>query len=108
MATRFRFSLISLVLVAALPVLSWSQSNEPHPSRTFPEFVGTWVIDDGASTGRLKMPVPRTLSIATSPEAVTVTKVLRLEPELPGREGKRTLTETPPAEVYRFDGTDTI
>jgi hypothetical protein len=108
MTTKFRVSLTISLAVVALPVLSWSQGNQPSQPRTFPEFVGTWLLDETASTGKLKMPVPRTLSIATSPEAITVTKVLRLEPELPGREGRRTLTENPPAEVYRFDGTDTI
>ena len=110
MAAKFRVSLISLAVVA-LPILSWSQANDqPRPPRTFPEFAGAWQLDEAASTGRLKMapPVPRTLAIATSPEAITVTKVFRFDPELPGREGKRTSTETPPPEVYRFDGTDTV
>lgn len=94
--------------IVALPGRGWSQG-ENRPPRTFPLFAGTWLLDEAASTGRLNMapPVPRTVTIATTPDAVSVTKRLELPPERPGREGKRRATDTPPPEIYRFDGTET-
>jgi hypothetical protein len=81
--------------IIALPLIGTAQDS--LPPRTFSQFVGTWVLDESASTGRLEMapPVARTLSIATTPEAVTLTKVFSLPPELPGREGKRIGTDHP-------------
>jgi hypothetical protein len=83
---------------------------ESPPPRTFPQFVGTWVLDESTSTGRLTMAPPpsHTVTITTTPEAITVTKLLRLAPERPEREGRRYATESQPPEVYRFDGAETI
>jgi hypothetical protein len=77
--------------------------------RTFPEFVGTWVLDEAASTGRLRMAPPpaRTITIATTTTDITVTETLQLEPETRGG-GRRLATETPPPVVYRFDGSETV
>ena len=70
--------------------------------RTFPQFVGTWALDEAASTGRLNT-TPRIalqLTIDTTPETITVTKRPRLGPNDRG-------PVTPPPEVYRFDGSET-
>lgn len=109
MARRLGVILFGLC-VGAAPVLRASQGEPPLPPRSFPEFIGTWLLDEAASTGRLRMapPVPYTLTIVTTPEAITVTKVFRLDPEPPGREGRRLGTDTPPPELYRFDGSDTV
>jgi hypothetical protein len=73
-----------------------------RPVRLFPQYVGTWVLDEGASTGRLLLTprVPLTLTIATTPTELTLTRTLRLHP------GDR-ITDAPPPEVYRLDGSET-
>ena len=73
-----------------------------RPVRLFPEFVGTWTLDEGASTGRLTMAprVPLTLTIATTSTELTVARRLRLHPQ-------DRISDTPPVEVYRLDGTET-
>ena len=73
-----------------------------RPVRLFPQFVGTWNLDEAASTGRLMMAprVPLTLTIATTPTELTVTRRLRLHPS-------DRISDTPPPEVYRLDGSET-
>jgi hypothetical protein len=73
-----------------------------RPVRLFEPFVGMWNLDEAASTGRLLMTprVPLTLTIATTPTELTVTKRLRLHPD-------DRLSDTPPPEVYRLDGSET-
>jgi hypothetical protein len=93
--------------IIALPLIGTAQDS--LPPRTFSQFVGTWVLDESASTGRLEMapPVARTLSIATTPEAVTLTKVFSLPPELPGREANASGPIIPRRGVsLRRDGND--
>src|SRR4051812_33127063 len=80
---------------------AWAQTSG-YRVRTFPQFAGSWVLDEARSTGPLLMVprVARTITIATSPTAVTVTKELILSP-----------SDTPPptsVEVYRFDGKPTV
>ena len=72
------------------------------PVRLFPQFVGTWTLDEAASSGRLTMAprIPLTLTIATTPTELTVTRRLRLAPA-------DRASATPPPEVYRLDGTET-
>src|SRR5688572_5655103 len=94
----------TLVAVAALATLAAKAQapNQPSP-RTFPQFVGTWLLDEAASTGRLRLTprIPRTLTIATTPEEITVTQRLRVAEF-------DSVSEWPLlVEVYRFDGTET-
>lgn len=73
-----------------------------RPVRLFPQFVGTWTLDEAASTGPMLMTprVPVTLTIATTPTELTVTRRLRLAPQ-------DRMSDSPPPEVYRLDGTET-
>ena len=73
-----------------------------RPVRLFPQFVGTWVLDEAASTGRLTMAprVPLTLTIATTPLELTLTRRLRLQ-------AADRIPDTPAPEVYRLDGSET-
>ena len=97
-----------LVVAAAVSVASPVLSQTERRVRTFPEFVGTWSLDGAASTGRITQATAVRLTIATTPTEITVTKVLDLPPEGPGREGKRLATNNPAPEVYRLDGAPTI
>jgi len=80
--------------------LAWAQAE--RPVRTFPEFVGTWVLDESASTGPLVITprIPSRMTITTTPSAITIAKRLRLDP-------RDRISDTPEPEVYRFDGTET-
>ena len=69
-----------------------------RPVRTFPQFVGTWTLDEAASTGRLRM-APLVVTIATTATHVTVTKRLRAASD--------GASNSPPPEVYRLDGVET-
>lgn len=100
-APRMLVCALGFVLI---PLLAWSQQGNGLPPRTFPDFVGTWLIDDAASTGELRMPVAHTLTITTTRESIHVIKLMRWPPLPPEREGSRRPFET---EVYRFDGTET-
>ena len=88
-----------LAVLAGTALLS---AQAGRPVRTFPQFVGTWVLDEAASTGRLEIAprIARSLTIATTPETITVAKRLRLHP-------LDRVTDSPPPEVYRLDGTET-
>ena len=92
-----------MLAVALVPfaVGAWAQTGG-RPVRTFPQFAGSWVLDEAASTGPLQMAprVARTLTLVTSPTAITVTKELILGPS-------DTIAPTS-VEVYRFDGKPTV
>lgn len=90
-------SLWVLVVLGAGPF-----AQDGPPVRRFEAFVGTWTLDEGASSGRLIMAprVPVTLTIATTPTELTVTRRLRLRPD-------DRLPDAPPPEVYRLDGSET-
>ena len=92
----------TLLTVATLLPCSTALAQDTRPVRLFPQFVGTWVLDEAASTGRLLLTprVPVTLTISTTATELTVARRLRLQPT------DRT-SETPPPEVYRLDGTET-
>lgn len=48
---------------------------EVAPPREFPEFRGTWVLDESAGRGHIVgLPLARTLRIATTPSELTLTK----------------------------------
>jgi hypothetical protein len=103
MRSRMCVHVAAVVLAAAAPA-----SAQDGQFRTFPQFVGAWMLDEAASTGRLRMAPPpaRRLTIATTTTAITVTRELRLEP--PGFEGRRLATEEPTTEIYRLDGAPTL
>jgi hypothetical protein len=104
MSSRMCLLLASIALGVAAPVLAQNE----RQVRTFPQFVGTWILDRAASTGRINQATAVTLTIAMARTEITVTRVLDLPPEQPGREGRRLATNNPPAEVYRLNGTPTI
>ena len=94
-------SLLKWLCAAMLmaPSVGLAQAVQP---RTFPEFIGIWILDETASTGRLTITprIPLRLTIETTPEAIIVTKRLRLQPT-------DRASATPPPEVYRLDGSET-
>ena len=95
----------ALLLIASLigqPLSAQIESAAERPVRLFPQFVGTWVLDEGASSGQLMMAprVPLTLTISTSATELTVARRLRLHPN-------DRISDTPPPEVYRLDGSET-
>ena len=72
-------SVLACVAVALLPTMAWAQAEDV---RTFPAFVGTWVLDEAARTGRMRMAPPpaQTLTLATTSTEVTVTRTLNFLP----------------------------
>jgi hypothetical protein len=110
MRTRVTLTLL-IAVVACASVLAQVQFIERQtPVRTFSEFVGTWTLDQSASSGRMRMAPPPAVSlrISTNPNEISVTSTLDLPPETPGREGKRLATNTPPPKVYRLNGAPTL
>jgi hypothetical protein len=79
--TRNGLAMLAGALVA-FASLDASAQRLANPPRTFPQFAGTWVLDEQASTGTLTMAprIPRTLTITATPEALTLTEHLRLRP----------------------------
>jgi hypothetical protein len=76
-------------LVVCLGLLAVSPAVSGQQPRVFPEYRGTWTLDESAGAGRIAgLPVARTLVIMTTPTEITVAK----DSGLP--------------EVYRFDGTE--
>ena len=91
-----------LLVCAALLIARGVSAQVERPVRLFPQFVGTWVLDEAASTGQLLMTprVPLTLTISTTATELTLARRLRLHPQ-------DRISDTPPAEAYRLDGTET-
>jgi hypothetical protein len=104
MGRRMCLLVVVAAFGAATPVLGQSE----RQVRTFSEFAGTWNLDRAATTGRITEATAVSLTVVTTSTQITLTKVLDLPPERPGREGKRLATNNPPPEVYRLDGTPTI
>jgi hypothetical protein len=98
---KFRSAAVLLAL-GMLMAPGGALAQAERPVRLFPQFVGTWVLDEAASTGRLALTprVPLSLTIATTPTELTITRRLRLGPA-------DRASATPPPEVYRLDGTET-
>ena len=96
-----RSALLSLTFAIAMVAATALAQNE-RPVRTFPDFVGTWVLDESASTGPLVITprIPSRMTITTTPSAITIAKRLRLDP-------RDKISDTPAPEVYRFDGIET-
>jgi len=99
---------LALLCAAAIALPMPVRAQTERPVRTFPEFAGAWIIDDAASAGRQTPSVPRRLTITTSPQSITVTKVLQIPDPPPERAAYQYGTNNPPPEVYRLDGTPTI
>ena len=100
-------ALMSATLAFVLPTLAAGQIHpieQPQP-RTFPQFVGTWVLDEPGSSGRLASAPAATITIATTPDAISVAKVVRPQPGR--REANPYDPRLPNPEIYRFDGLDT-
>ena len=79
------------VVVAALlivPTQAWAQA-ENRPAREFPEFRGSWMLDQNAGKGHVALPLARTLLIETTSTEISLVK------------------DSEPAEVYRLDGSET-
>jgi len=71
------------------PTQAWAQAGN-RPAREFPEFRGTWLLDQSAGKGHIGgLPVSRTLLIETTPTQVSLVK------------------DSSAAEVYRLDGSET-
>jgi hypothetical protein len=98
--TNSRYVVMLCVLAAMLPAAASAQTD--GVPRTFPEFVGTWVLDETASSGRLAIAprIPRRMTIATTPLTITITKQPRLHPD-------DRVSAAPPPETYRIDGSET-
>ena len=97
-----RLRVAGVLFAILLAATSSAGAQAGRAMRTFPQFVGTWTLDEAASTRRLLMTprVAHQLTLETTPETITVTKRLRLGPN----DGA---PATPPPEVYRLDGTET-
>jgi hypothetical protein len=74
-------SAAAAMMTVALPEHGFAQPAQRAP-RTFPQFAGTWVLDEQASTGTLGMAprIPRSLTITATVEVLTLTERLRLRP----------------------------
>ena len=100
MGARILFACAACMSVIGFSSLVGAQAE--RPVRTFPEFVGVWVLDESASTGPLVITprIPSRMTITTTPSAITVAKRLRLDP-------RDKISDLPDPEVYRFDGAAT-
>jgi len=80
--TRKGLAMLAGALAAFASLDDAAAQRSPNPPRTFPQFAGTWVLDEQASTGTLTMAprIPRSLTITATPEALTLTERLRLRP----------------------------
>lgn len=97
-----RLAVASAVCASLVAFSALARAQAERPVRTFPEFVGTWVLDEAASTGPLVITprIPSRMTITTTPSAMTVAKRLRLDP-------RDKISDTPAPEVYSFDGSET-
>ena len=78
--------------------------SRPAPTpRTFADFVGTWVLDEAVSTGRMSAAPGATVAFAISPTEITLTRTRKL-PE----QRSNPPDETPIRQVYRMDGAETV
>ena len=92
---------VFLAAVLLMPLTAFAQL-EKLPPRTFPQFAGTWILDEQASKGRIIIAprIPKTLTITATPEVLTLTEVLRLDP--------RDNASPDQVRVVRFDGKPTV
>jgi hypothetical protein len=88
---RQRAAICVALALAVLPAVPAAQQTAAdRPARIFPEFVGTWVLDERAGTA-VPAGAERTIVITTTPTEITLLKT-------PAPWGP---------EVYRVDGTET-
>jgi hypothetical protein len=68
----------------------------------FSDFVGTWVLDEAASTGRMSAAPGSTVTLASTPTEITLTRTRKL-PE----QRSNPADDSPIRQTYRMDGSDT-
>jgi hypothetical protein len=71
--------------------------------RLFPEFAGTWVLDEQASSGRVSATPGATVTFAITPTEITLTRT----PKLPEQESNPPRGGLPFVHVFRLDGSET-
>ena len=108
---RLRLVLLCAVLAALQPVAAVAVGDgqagappaRPSPApRTFPEFAGSWELDEQASTGRITATPGATVTFAISATEVTLTRTRKL-PE----QRSNPPDGTPVRQVFRLDGSET-
>jgi len=98
--------LLSVLAAAVVPVAAGQAGAPPdrRPApRLFPEFEGTWVLDEQASTGRVSATPGATVTFAITPTEITLTRT----PKLPEQQGNPARGSLPFVHVFRLDGTET-
>ena len=108
---RLRLVLLCAALAALQPVAAVAVGDgqagappaRPSPApRTFPEFAGSWELDEQASTGRITATPGATVTFAISATEVTLTRTRKL-PE----QRSNPPDGTPVRQVFRLDGSET-
>ena len=98
--------LVCLLAAAVVPITARQagapQDRRPAP-RLFPEFQGTWMLDEQASTGRASATPGATVTFAITPIEITLTRT----PKLPEQESNPPRGNVPFVHVFRLDGTET-
>ena len=98
--------LILLLAAAEVPAAAGQAGAPPDRRpvpRLFPEFEGTWVLDEQASTGRVSATPGATVTFAMTPTEITLTRT----PKLPEQESNPPRGNRPFVHVFRVDGTET-
>ena len=96
------FLLAADVVLTAARQAGAPPDRRPAP-RLFPEFEGTWVLDEQASTGRVSATPGATVTFAITPTEITLTRT----PKLPEQQGNPPRGSLPFVHVFRLDGTET-
>lgn len=99
------FGLVCLLAAAVVPMAARQAGTPPdrRPApRLFPEFEGTWVLDEQASTGRVSATPGATVTFAITPTEITLTRT----PKLPEQQGNPP-RNLPFVHVFKLDGTET-
>ena len=98
-----RAVLLGLVAAAAAaPAIARQAGAPPAPTpRTFPEFAGTWTLDENASAGRMTAAPGATVTFAITPTEITLTRLRKL-PE----QRSNPPDETPIIQMFRLDGSE--
>ena len=97
--------LVSLLAAAAAPMAARQAGAPPdrRPApRLFPQFEGSWVLDEQASTGRMSATPGATVTFAITSTEITLTRTRKL-PE----QRSNPPSDLPFVHVFRVDGTET-